>query len=119
MVDEITIREQNPWWFSKEKIKEDEKVKEALSKKNKLIYYFEDKSNKLIFGPRQIGKTTYFKLLIYDLILKKKINPRKVVYFSCEPLRHFEEIIELLRKIDMLIEGEKYIFLDEISFVED
>ena len=119
MVDDVTIREQNPWWLSKEKIKEDEKVKEALSKKNKLIYYFEDKSNKLIFGPRQIGKTTYFKLLIYDLILKKKINPKKVIYFSCEPLRHFEEITELIRKIDALIEGEKYIFLDEISFVEN
>ena len=73
----------------------------------------------MFFGPRQTGKTTYFKLLIHDLLYKKKIDPKKICYFSCEPLRNSEEITELIRKLDFLIEGEKYVFLDEISFVED
>lgn len=125
MIEEAAIREQNPWWISNEKILEDEKVKEALSRKNKLLFYFEDnkekKGNRIIFGPRQTGKTTYFKLLIYDLIFRKNVDPRNVFYFSCESLRNFEEIIELIRKIDFLIdvEGKRYIFLDEISFVEE
>lgn len=114
---EEAIREQNPWWIAKNKILDDEKVKEALSRKNKLLYQFEEKSNILFFGPRQTGKTTFFKLLIYDL-LNKGIDPKKIFYFSCEILRNFEEITELLRKLDMLVEGEKYVFLDEISFVE-
>jgi predicted AAA+ superfamily ATPase len=119
MIEDSAIREQNPWWISKDKILEDEKIREALSRKNKLLYSFEKKSNMLFIGPRQTGKTTYFKLLIYDLLYKKGIDPKKVFYFSCETLRKFEEIIELIRKFDILIEGEKYIFLDEISFVEE
>lgn len=119
MIEEKAIREQNPWWTSKEKILEDEKLKEAFSRKNKLLYSFEEKSHMLFFGPRQTGKTTYFKLLIYDLLYNKGINPKKICYFSCEPLRSYEEIIDLMRKLDFLVEGEKYVFLDEISFVED
>ncbi|MEM5812052.1 MAG: ATP-binding protein [Candidatus Aenigmatarchaeota archaeon] len=119
MIEEVLIREQNPWWISKERIFEDEKIKEVFSRKNKLLYSFERKSNMLFFGPRQTGKTTYFKLLIYDLLFNKNIDPKKIFYFSCEMLRKFEEIVELIRKLDMLVEGEKYVFLDEISFVEE
>jgi len=119
MVEESIIREQNPWWISKEKILEDEKVKEALSRKNKLLYTYKKKSNRLFFGPRQTGKTTYFKLLIHDLLHNKNLDTKKIFYFSCEPLRRFKEITELMRKLDFLIDGEKYVFLDEISFVED
>jgi len=119
MIEEVSIREQNPWWVSKERILEDPKVKESLARKKKLLYDFEKESGMLFFGPRQIGKTTYFKLLIYDLVFNKKVDPRKIFFFSCETLRNFNEIIELVRYVDMLIEGERYVFLDEISFVED
>ncbi len=37
------MREQNPWWIAKDKILEDEKVREALSRRNKLLYKFEEK----------------------------------------------------------------------------
>ena len=36
------ITEQNPWWEDRERIKEDEKVKEALSKRQKLVFAFEN-----------------------------------------------------------------------------
>jgi len=119
VVEEAAIREQNPWWVSKERILGDAKIKEPLSRKNKLLYDFEKKSNILFFGPRQTGKTTYMKLLIYDLLFNKQTEPKKIFFFSCETLRDFKEIIELLRTVDMLIEGEKYVFLDEIGFVEN
>ncbi|MGB9703501.1 MAG: ATP-binding protein, partial [Candidatus Micrarchaeales archaeon] len=112
-----TIIEQNPWWVSKDKILEDGKIIEAFSRKNKILYTFKEKSNLLFIGPRQVGKTTFFKLLIYDLL--KKIDPKRILYFSCETLRNFEDIIEIVRRADFLLgEGEKFIFLDEISFVE-
>lgn len=118
MIEIEALREQNPWWISRDKILEDEKVKEALRRKNKLLYSFEEKKNKLLVGPRQTGKTTYLKLLIYDLLMNKNVDEKKVFYFSCEVLKSFEDIIDLIRKIDFLIEGEKYVFLDEVGFVE-
>ena len=36
------ITEQNPWWEDRERIKEDEKVKEALSKRQKIVFMFEN-----------------------------------------------------------------------------
>lgn len=118
MVDLKPLREQNPWWGNKEAITEDEKVKEAFNKKHKLLYEFKDKENKLFIGPRQVGKTTFFKLLIYDLIKNKAIDTKKIFYFSCETLRSFEDLIDIVRKSDFLVEGEKFIFLDEVGFVE-
>lgn len=118
MIEERAIFEQNPWWVSGNRILEDKKVVEALSKRNRLVYEFTKKANSLYVGPRQTGKTTFFKLLIRDLIINKGADPTKIVYFSCETLRNFEDIVELVRTIDRLKAGEKYVFLDEVSFVE-
>jgi len=54
---------QNPWWRGRDEIYKDDKVKAVLSKKSPLKYFFE-KKNKVIIGPRQVGKTTYLKLCI-------------------------------------------------------
>jgi predicted AAA+ superfamily ATPase len=119
MVEVEVLKEQNPWWISRDKIFEDEKVKNALEKKHKLLYSFEEGKNKLIVGPRQTGKTTYLKLLIHDLLINKKVEEKKVFYFGCEILKNFEEIVDIIRKLDFLVEGEKYVFLDEVGFVKD
>jgi predicted AAA+ superfamily ATPase len=119
MVEVEVLKEQNPWWISRDKILEDEKVKNALEKKHKLLYSFEESKNKLIVGPRQTGKTTYLKLLIYDLLINKKVEEKRVFYFSCEILKNFEEIVDVIRKLDFLVEGQKYVFLDEVGFVEN
>jgi len=108
---------QNPWWRDKEEIYNDEKIKAVFSKKNPLRYFFE-KGNKVIIGPRQVGKTTYLKLSILDL-LEKGINPRNVMYFSCDLLRNYREIIEVIRTFERLSTGEKYVFLDEVTFVNE
>lgn len=76
---------QNPWWRSKDEIYKDDKVKAVLSKKSPLKYFFE-KKNKVIIGPRQVGKTTYLKLCILDL-LEKGVDPRNILYFSCDLLK--------------------------------
>ncbi len=116
-MDVRQITEQNPWWEDKKKIYEDEKVKEALSKVKQISYTFEEK-NTLMIGPRQVGKTTYIKLFIRHLI-ENGVDPKRILYFSCEPLRDFNDILEIVRFSDSLIDGKKYLFLDEITFVND
>jgi predicted AAA+ superfamily ATPase len=118
MVNIETLKEQNPWWEDKERILQDEKVRVALEKRHKLLYSFENKENKLFVGPRQVGKTTYLKLLIYDLLMNKSVDEKRVFYFSCEILKNFEDIVDVIRKLDFLIEGWKYVFLDEVGFVD-
>ncbi len=110
------ITEQNPWWGNKERIAEDEKVIEGSSKKHPVKYDFPEE-NTLIIGPRQVGKTTYLKLFIKHLI-EKGIDPKRILYFSCDMIRDFEEISEIVRFSDQQIDGRKYILLDEVTFVE-
>ncbi|WP_087036085.1 ATP-binding protein [Thermococcus litoralis] len=108
---------QNPWWRGRDEIYKDDKVKAVLSKKSPLKYFFE-KKNKVIIGPRQVGKTTYLKLCILDL-LEKGVDPRNILYFSCDLLRGYREIIEVIRTFGRFSMGEKYIFLDEVTFVDE
>ncbi len=114
-----SLRDQNPWWIVGEVINRDEKVQEALSKNRKLIYTFGEEGNHLIFGPRQVGKTTYFKLLIYDLIVNKGVDPRKIAYFSCDILTTHTEILDVIKSVSLINPEWKYLFLDEVTFVKD
>ena len=78
------ITEQNPWWIDPEKINEDSKVLESISKDFRIRYTFPEE-NLLIIGPRQVGKTTYLKLFVRDLI-GRGVDARQILYFSCEML---------------------------------
>jgi len=111
------LREQSPWLTSREEIKRDEKVQEAFSRENRLLYEFERRENLLITGPRQSGKTTYLKLIIYDLLINKNVRNDRIAYISCEPLDDFNDIIDLFRFFHR--ENFRYIFLDEITFVKE
>ncbi len=112
-MDVSIIIERNPWRKNPEAIKDDEKVKDALSRKHRILYSFERDENLIFIGPRRAGKTTYFKLLIYDLLINKRVNPEDVLYVSCEILKDSSDILDVLRLI-----SAKYVFLDEITFAE-
>jgi len=73
-------------------------------------------------GPRQVGKTTACKLLVKRL-LDAGIEPRAVVYFSCDRAesaprlrRMIEQYTQSLRQYYL---GRIYLILDEISFIDD
>jgi len=112
MVDVALILEMNPWRDNPDVIKFDEHVKKAMNKKNKLLYEFKKESNLIFVGPRRVGKTTFFKLLIYDLLIHKKKQPKSIVYISCEILQNHMDLIDVFRFIDA-----KYFFLDEVTFL--
>lgn len=74
-------------------------------------------------GPRQIGKTTALKLLIKEKLLSKKVSPVALFYYTCDALETFHDLIALLETYlgyaRFNTSGELYIFLDEISDIEN
>ncbi len=119
-MDLITITMQNPWWKDKSEIFKDDKVKKALETKLEHVYNFKNE-NIILLGPRQVGKTTYIKLIIMDLLINKNINPRNIFYLTCDFIDSKEEIKNALTFFDGQSDKKntRYIFLDEISFVKD
>ena len=120
MLNAASVASQNPWWRDKNLIEKDEKVEKALGAKRARLYAFEE-HNILLMGPRQVGKTTLVKLAIRDLLLAKGVNPRNVLYYSCESLSGKDDILELARLFEDASDkgSARYLFLDEISFVDD
>jgi predicted AAA+ superfamily ATPase len=120
MLNKDFIIEQNPWWRDRALIDSDQHVDKALAAQPQKLYSFEDE-NLLILGPRQVGKTTFVKLCIRDLLLNKKVDPRNILFFSAESLSSKEDILALASYFDTVADKKctSYLFLDEISFVDD
>jgi uncharacterized protein len=89
----------------------------ATSKSTRIEYEF-PQQNFIYIGPRQVGKTTFLKLFIKQLI-DKGINPKNLLYFSCELISNYTELVEIIRYFDTFVGGKKYIFFDEITFVKN
>ena len=118
---------QNKWWKGKEYIKEDKHIRDFSEKK----YKFEPEALKSIplpgniytlRGPRQVGKTTLVKLLIKRL-LEKDVPGKGIFYAGCDAVLNFSELLKLIRSYLEFADSnnvrEKYVFLDEISGIEN
>lgn len=75
----------------------------------------------LVYGPRQVGKTKMLKLVINELL--NRVQPRAILYLSCDEFSGYRELGEVL---DTYLRARfewgitrSYIFLDEVTFVED
>lgn len=109
---------QNPWWVDRESIRVDEQVKKALSGNPRFILPTL-KESALVMGPRQVGKTTFLKTSIMNL-LERGVEPTKIMFFSCESLRDKEQLVSLVHEYRTLVNSEEaYIFLDEVTFVDE
>ena len=116
-MDINTLNNFNPWWTQK-------KVPEALLKEHRrpqlavLKKYLDKRFIMLLYGLRQVGKTTLLYQLI-DILLKKN-DPFSILYFSfddrtatIEDLLKFYEEKVLKKKIS---DAEKtYLVFDEIQ----
>jgi len=121
-IEELEL--QNIWW--KESIEKDFHLQKLKNKRfiyqPSILNLEELKKEKsgiyTIIGPRQIGKTTYLKLIVRELL--KTYDPFNILYFSCENINKEklkEAILFFLKEIAK--GGKKFIFLDEVSLVED
>ncbi|MCK5493333.1 MAG: ATP-binding protein [Candidatus Omnitrophica bacterium] len=124
MVDLELLKEQNPWWIAKEKIKEDvnieklsrvkyiwhPKVMDSFNLERDVIY--------TLRGSRQIGKSTTLKLLVERLLSDNQ--KENICYFTCNNIDNYKELIDILRVYLDWIENDKrkYIFIDEVTFVK-
>ncbi|MCK4458476.1 MAG: ATP-binding protein [Methanosarcinales archaeon] len=119
---------QNVWWKGKAHINEDRHINSYLAKKYRWHFPILDeiKLNPgnifTIRGPRQIGKTTLIKLIIKSLI-EEDANEKAIFYATCDVIIDHIELLELVRGYlefaDFNNVREKFIFLDEISGIEN
>ncbi|EEB74574.1 ATP-binding protein [Thermococcus sp. AM4] len=115
---------QNPWWFGESD--RDWELFEKLTYKVRPKWLdelsLEPFSLNFVVGPRRVGKTIGIKLLIKEL-LKKVSTPYAVFYFSCDVLEDYKELLEVLNEYLQLKRRKNikkaFIFLDEVSLVED
>lgn len=127
MIDYNLLVIQNSWWQNKNQIKNDPKIIEFASSKIKfnpseiLNLRLKNGAINILFGPRQTGKSTAIKLLIKKL-LEKKEDPENIFYFNCDALENKQSLIDLVLVFQQSLKSSKkqhYIFLDEISSVDD
>lgn len=64
----------------------------------------------IIRGPRQIGKSSWLKMILRDYP-----DPQNAFYLSCDNISDYKELSALLQSF----KNRKLILLDEISFVRD
>lgn len=114
----------NPWWKGKELIEQDKHIRDFKAKKYQwmppLLHRIRLSPGNIftLRGPRQVGKTTMVKLLIKGLLENE--DPRSVFFWNCDELVDFRELSSVLREfLAFAGQGDKYIFLDEISRVKD
>jgi len=116
------LRYQNPWWSDPLLIESDDNVKVFESSNCKWFPPLDiDLKKNIIYslrGPRQVGKTTYIKILIRS-ILRGGVDPKNVLYLHSEIFANWRELLESLNYyLRNIRRGRAYIMVDEISAVE-
>ncbi|MBI5220012.1 MAG: ATP-binding protein [Bacteroidia bacterium] len=110
----------NPWWeggFKPGLISREKALGILLSQINNKQIVF-------ITGLRRVGKTALMKILISELLKKKKAAPRNILYISLDDYllakNNIIEIVESFRSVNKLKFSEKlYLFFDEITHKPD
>lgn len=128
-MDKSKLQSHNPWWIREELINEDIKINEFENQKFKWYHpaYFKFPLNKdailTLRGPRQVGKTTFLKLLIRRLLLKERIPRESIFFYPCDRVKDYNQLYEILisylQFVKSRLKSQFYIFLDEISFVKE
>jgi len=115
----IELAQQNPWWKYENKFPSKDvdlrKISFLLKRKSIEIT---PKNIYIIRGIRRCGKTVYLKILIKKL-LEKEVDPRSIVYISCDRLTSRRELYNIIKNIYVknMDKNKIYIFLDEITYL--
>ncbi len=111
----------NLWWKEEEWYSRDKHMRDLHEQRIKWTpnwlsdLSLEPFSLNFVIGPRQVGKTTGIKLLIKELI-KRNVEPEKVIYFNVEALGSLESFRSMLK---FVVENfrEGFLFIDEITAI--
>lgn len=118
---------ENPWWEWDNWEEKDRDIKEYRRSRVKWRPSWIDElslepfSMNIVMGPRQVGKTTGIKILISELLKKRKAE--SVFYFSCDlvaDIKELREVVNFYRRLkDSRGISSSFIFLDEVTGLED
>jgi len=119
----------NPWWREPKSIYTDRLI---VAFQNSVFKHYPEKlflsiqKNKpgiyTIRGPRQIGKTTFLKMFIKNL-LESGIKPTNLIFLTCDGIKDRFEFSDMLT-IYLQTYGSKlnqlnYILIDEVTVIKD
>lgn len=125
MVKFAELANQNPWWKYDKGFQRFDKDLKALADQTISIERRRIELQRgdiaIIRGCRQIGKTTYLKTLVSQLV-KEGVEPRRIMYLSVDRLvgsrRELRSALDLFLRRNMDAQ-EVYILLDEITALKD
>jgi uncharacterized protein len=117
----------NPWWTDSEKfIRDDALLRLEASPvffKNPLLdtLPLTGRPFHIIRGPRQVGKTTFLKLLIKKALVQELFKSNQIAFFSCESLEKFSDMIATIEPWLLANQAAQplMLLLDEVSFVSE
>ena len=122
MVKAEQIIGQNKWWaLGKDFSLSDKQVLDfnsAILKIARSPILLKKDTIYIIYGPRRVGKTTFIKNTISELLVKGA-KKDKISYFSCDALVSNSKE-ELTAALDFLLEKQpNFLFIDEINVVKN
>jgi uncharacterized protein len=119
------LLEFNPWWRSERWHERDPDLLDARG--NSLSAYSPRPLQRLVpgslyllLGPRRVGKSVAIKREIKEL-LDAGADPRAITFCPCEGLtkQDLRRIVKIAGDLTTAYEGNRYWFLDEITYVPD
>jgi hypothetical protein len=134
MVEIFELTKTNPWWLDVAKIDEEPELRafdQSLVKwQPHLSKYISLKQSGYslytVRGPRQVGKTTFTKILMRNLLIKEKVPASQIFYRSCDSVKDYRELESIIegyisysRSQDVNGQRHLNIFIDEITFVSN
>lgn len=113
----------NPWWKAPSAVKDDAKPQRRLAYYEALRMLNHPSIRRFIVlsGVRRVGKTTILYQII-DKLLDEGIHPRNILYVSFDnPMLKLVSVETVLSVYESMypIEGERYLFFDEIQYTDD
>lgn len=113
----------NPWWRTPSAVKDNAKPQRRLAYYEALQMLKHPSIRRFIVlsGVRRVGKTTILYQMI-DRLLDEGVNPRNILYVSFDnPILKLVSVETVLSVYESMypIEGEKYLFFDEIQYTDD
>ena len=126
----LSLITNNIWWKG-EKINPQFLLGRKRKEFNEIINNLESKRILSIIGPRRVGKSTLIYQIINYLVKEKKIDAKRILFFSGDdPSLFFNEndklsnvlevyFNEILQESITKISSKVYIFIDEIHFIKN
>lgn len=121
----------NNIWWKNEKINSQFLLERKREEFKNIIEKLDEKRILGIIGPRRVGKSTLIYQTINYLIEEKKVEPKRILFFSGDdPSLFFSENDKILDVLEIYfneileenitdLKSKVYIFIDEIHFIKN